>query len=185
MRSVDDLTGKSAVDVVNYLLKNHKIKKFCYRAYIKKTEDQFDKSIEGHNLDNLSELFSKVKREDERYLISFQSCVLTQEGYHHFPMIDFSNFIINDLSIDDVERVLKDLGESNGYILDSGRCYHYYGNRLLTDDEWINFMKQCSKHPEIGERYISHQLRRGMASLRITTDNSKPKLPTVVKIFQV
>ena len=185
MRSVDNLTGKSAVDVVSYLLKNNGIKRFCYRAYIKKTEDQFDKSIEGYNLDNLNELLSEVKREDERYLISFQSRILTQSGYWHFPMIDFSNFIINDLNIDDVEKVLKELGESNGYILDSGRCYHYYGDRLLTDDEWCDFMKRCSKHPEIGERYISRQLRRGMASLRITTDESKPKLPTVVKVFQV
>lgn len=184
MRSVEDIGGKTAVDVLNFLFKSHKIKEFLYCAYIKKTENQFDKLIKGHNLDNLGEVLNQFKKKDQRYLISFQSRVLTQSGYRHFPMIDFSNSIINDLSICDVERVLKELGESNGYILDSGRCYHYYGNRLLEDDDWLYFMKQCSKHPEIGERYISHQLRRGAAGLRITADNSKPKLPSVVKVFQ-
>lgn len=181
---VPNLIGKSALDVINYLLIKNQIVGFYYRAYIKKTEDAFDESIQAKDLNNLESILLTEKSKDPRYLVSFQSQVQTKQGTRHLPMIDFSNHVINNLNVADVEKVLRDLGEKEGFILDSGRCFHYYGTRLLTDDKWKDFMLECSKHPEIGERYISHQLRRGLASLRITTDGSKPKMPVVIKEFR-
>jgi hypothetical protein len=175
--------GKNAVDVVNYLLENYKIKELVYRAYIRKTEDVFDEEIPAKNVNDLEKIYKKYKEKDSRFLISFQSKVLVGGEYKHFPMIDFSNSVITDLTLDPVKRVLAELGEKKGFILNSGRCFHYYGDRLLSDDEWKIFMQNCAKHPEIGERYISHQLRRGKASLRLVTDESKPYEPKVLAIL--
>jgi len=180
---MENLMGKYAVDVVDYLLKKHAVEEFCYRAYIRKTEDVFDKEIPAMNVMNLEDLYKNFLKIDLRYEISFQSKVLVNGQHKHFPMIDFSNSAVGEYGIDRAEELLVELGESGGFILNSGRCLHYYGDRLISEKDWQNFMNKCSCHPEIGERYISHQLRRGKASLRLITNDLKPQNPVVVKIF--
>jgi len=180
---MENLGGKYAVDVVDYLLKKYGVEEFYYRAYIRKTEDVFDKEIPAKNLTNLKELHKKFLKIDSRYEISFQSKVLVKGRYKHFPMIDFSNSVVKEYGIDRVEELLFELGESKGFILNSGRCLHYYGDNLISEKEWRDFMNKCSGYPEIGERYVSHQLRRGKASLRLITNELKPQNPVVVKIF--
>jgi|ERR1035437_44037 hypothetical protein len=180
---MNDLLGKDAVDVVGYLLDKYKVKEFRYRAYIRKTNDAFDEEVVANDLNDLEKIYEKYKAKDPRYLISFQSKVLIPDGYRHFPMLDFSNSTVKGLNLGQVKNLLRQLGETNGFILDSGRCFHYYGNRLMTEDDWVSFMKICAQYPEIGETYISNQLRRGMASLRIVEDDSKPKNPTVIELL--
>ncbi len=179
------LLDNNSVDVVNFLLNKYRVNEFYYRAYVIKTEDGYDQEIPAVSLENLEQIYKEHTLKDPRYLIAFQSRVLTPTGYKHFPMIDFSNYIIKDLGLEQVENVLKRLGEIRGFILDSGRCFHYYGDRLLSGGEWSVFMKNCAKYPEIGERYMSHQLRRGKAALRLVTNDSKPKNPKVVRLFEL
>jgi hypothetical protein len=175
--------GKHSKDVVAYLLQAFKVEKFFYRAYISNMEDELDKEEKANDLSDLDTIAEKYKKINPKYLISFQSKVLFRGEYMHFPMIDFSNSIIKEIDVEMVKKVLRDLGEENGFILNSGRCFHYYGCRLIKDSEWRAFTENCKKHPEIGENYPNRQLGRGKSSLRLVTSERKPKIPEVLEIF--
>lgn len=179
-KQAPNLIGKPSQEVIKYLISKHKILEFYYCAYISKGGDIFARDIRTKNLSNLDNIFTTVKTNNPEYLIGFLSEVHTKTGTGHIPMIDFSNRVLKDLGIKDIKAVLNALGETDGFILDSGGCFHYYGTRLLSIEKWREFMEKCSKQREIGEQYPKHQLRYGRANLRITTNDSKPQMPTVI-----
>jgi hypothetical protein len=80
----------------------------------------------------------------------------------------------------DVLRIVRAVTEDKpGFILRSGRYYHYYGSTLLTPKQWHEFMAQFLMPTIIvSPRYIGHCLYRGYAALRITTNSEyKPHCP--------
>ena len=182
---MNNLLHKNSKDIVSFLLKRFNVEKFWYRAYISKIEDKFDEEIEASDLSDLENIYKQYKNKDPRYLISFQSKVLVNGEFRHFPMIDFSNSIVKDINLEKVRSVLRHLGEKEGFILNSGRCFHYYGNKLITSDKWITFTEDCKKYPEIGENYPNRQLGRGKSSLRLVVNERKPKNPEVIEIYRI
>ena len=74
--------------------------------------------------------------------------------------------------------LLKPLHDLQSYwsmefaIFDSGRSFHAYGNRLLSTEEWIQFMgsllllNEPGKNKLIDTRWIGHRLMAGYSSLR-------------------
>lgn len=172
------LIGKPSVEAVNFLLKENKIEKFILKKYIPKTHYAFDKTFE---YDGKADFFKAVSSLAEKdYVVGFYSRVLIGNKYFHFPMIDFSNSIVKDLNLNGIKEVLLKLGEKDGFIVNSGRSFHYYGNRLMTNQEWKNFLESCQNHPEIGLKYISRQLGDGGCVLRLTTSAKKPVEPLVI-----
>lgn len=172
---------KNSQEVVSHLIKKLNINTFDLRFYIRNTDEAYDDEVRVTDLSKLNELIDAYKKKDSRYQSSFQSRVQTNNGVFHVPMIDFSNSKIKNLNIQRVKEIIGELGIKNGFILNSGRCYHFYGEELLTEEEWIEFIKRCAFYEEIGEKFISHQRRRGKTSLRIMADENNPKLPEVVE----
>jgi hypothetical protein len=89
-------------------------------------------------------------------------------------------------AISDLDRLISVLRETTGgvpgYLLTSGRFYHYYGSRLLTEQEWLKFLAQflmpCIL---VSPRYIGHSLFSGFCSVRLTRSNPhKPVVPTLI-----
>lgn len=109
--------------------------------------------------------------------------------YAHIPLMDF-NIPKNQQNLNKVQERLKHIGFSNGWILETGKSYHYWGNYILTEKEWVDFMGRClltsivhtrQNIEEVADsRYIGHSLRRGFNTLRITTRADKTFVPTVV-----
>lgn len=101
----------------------------------------------------------------------------------HLPMM---NFHLEKDSSRDIKQILKYIyGDHKGVLLDSGRFFHYYGDFLLDEKEWIQFMAEFLM-PTIlvSPRYIGHRLYEGHCALRLTTDGKyKPKIPEVVEIL--
>lgn len=103
----------------------------------------------------------------------------------HIPMIDF-NCVISGQNFLKVAENLKLLGQSRGFILESGKSYHYYGIELMTSGEWLDFMKKCKSHDIIGgkwirpHRWVRYSLKENCSTLRISTAFVKPHLPKVI-----
>ena len=68
-----------------------------------------------------------------------------------------------------------------GFLLESGRSYHYYGLQLLADEEWPAFLGRCLLMSGFADdRYIGHQLVDGHCVLRLSPGVAKTQAPTVV-----
>ena len=96
------------------------------------------------------------------------------------------NFHPENISTNEIIKILKHIcKEKHGVFLKSGRYYHYYGNFLLSEKQWENFVTEFLM-PTIlvSPRYIGHRLNNGYCTLRLTTDKKyKPKIPRAIKII--
>ncbi|OGK31604.1 hypothetical protein A3B02_01055 [Candidatus Roizmanbacteria bacterium RIFCSPLOWO2_01_FULL_42_14] len=100
--------------------------------------------------------------------------------YKHIPMMNLHS---ENVDFGTIKKSLRYIcGKKSGYLLDSGRFLHYYGNFLLTHNEWIKFMAEFLMPCIIvSPRYIGHRLNDGYCTLRLTTEKLyKPKLPEVI-----
>ncbi len=98
----------------------------------------------------------------------------------HIPMVDF-HCPPSKGNLKLVKTCLRQIGQRDGVILNSGRSYHYYGFKLLTQKEWIEFFGKCLLvSPIIDYRFIGHRLIDGWAVLRIYSNDLKPKTPEFV-----
>ncbi|MCC3771744.1 hypothetical protein [Streptomyces sp. UNOC14_S4] len=80
------------------------------------------------------------------------------------------------------KAVLQVTGGIPGYLLTSGRFFHYYGRRLLSKAEWTDFaarfLMPCTM---VSPRYIGHSLSRDTCCLRLNAvPPHKPSVPEVV-----
>jgi hypothetical protein len=96
------------------------------------------------------------------------------EPVGHLALMNLHPEGFNDL--DELVRAIH--GVTNylpGYLLGSGRYFHYYGQALLSEQEWLQFVAQFLMPCNIG-----HSLNRGFCSLRLTAVPSKPKTPELI-----
>lgn len=76
----------------------------------------------------------------------------------------------NNLKV--VESVLKYLNVGTGYILRSGRSYHFIGNTIFEFESLLDMLSKCLFYsPIIDKSWIAHQLLERSCSLRLTSKN--------------
>lgn len=99
--------------------------------------------------------------------LTFCSRVKVGENYKHFPLLDFHIPVnINNQKI--CIALIKQLGLT-GYLLDSGKSYHFYGDRLISEEELTFILsKTLLFAPIIDRAWISHQLIQRFCCLRIS-----------------
>lgn len=101
----------------------------------------------------------------------------------HIPMM---NFHPDNCSKEDIKIALEYIcNDHKGVLLNSGRFQHYYGDFLLDENEWTQFIAEFLMPTVlVSPRYISHRLYDGYCTLRLTADNQyKPKIPEVIEIL--
>jgi hypothetical protein len=141
--------------------------------------DFFNSYVESEPLEVQVGLCSKVEMEDGEIM--------------HIPMTDMSILKNPENLKKAVERFWKK-GIDNGWFLESGASYHYYGSKLLTPDQFFyDFMAKCftssiirKRHDIVNivdVRYLGHALRRRCACLRLTARADKTYEPRVVYAF--
>lgn len=102
---------------------------------------------------------------------------LDQYGGPHLIMLDIDSL---DAS---VEGYLSKIG---GVLLKSGRGYHFIGNKVIDGQMlWEKTMRQLKRSKEL-KPYLDHDhvdvsLKRGYATLRVTTSKVKPQVPVFFK----
>ena len=128
-----------------------------------------------------TEFLEKLQFGSENYAISSQ--LETKDGNRrHLLLLDFhipeteNNQLI-------VEKVLELLGVKKGYLLRSGKSYHFIGSDLITTYGLISFISRCLFFtPIVDKSWIAHQLIEKSCSLRFT--EKKGLYPSVIKTFQ-
>jgi hypothetical protein len=118
--------------------------------------------------------------------ISVTSKVQLDGSFRHMAMM---NLHPDDrASYEDLVLMLETVtGGMPGYLLETGRYYHFYGDALLTQREWLRFLAQFLM-PTIllSPRYIGHCLNRGFSALRLTVEpDYKPTMPIVREKFPI
>jgi hypothetical protein len=118
---------------------------------------------------------------DDHILAICSKVTVTSGEELHIPMLDFlcPCSVSNRFSI---LRMLREIGECSGAIVESGRSYHYYGFRLLTHGDWIRFLARALMFAPFSDpRYIAHRLLDGQCRLRVYS-RSRP-MPKIGQVF--
>lgn len=101
----------------------------------------------------------------------------------HLPLMDFKCAPTSANLVLAKEGFAK-IGQTDGVLLNSGNSFHYYGQRLMSEEEWRAFLGHCLLLSDfIDTRYVGHALINNECRLRISTTRLNPFIPTVVDIF--
>lgn len=117
----------------------------------------------------------KVRRVED-YVVGLNSR-MDQYKAIHLILLDI------DTLDSSVEAELKAIG---GVLLKSGRGFHFIGRKLLTTQtDWEKEMRRIRRH-KLLKHFVDHDhidisLRRGYATLRITSSKAKPRVPVFYK----
>jgi hypothetical protein len=116
--------------------------------------------------------------------LSVRSSV-THDDYatSHIPMLDFAcpaeqeNLVL-------VTKIIRRLEVGGGFVLGSGRSYHFYGSRLLSLEELPCFLGRALLFGSVVDRrWIAHQLVRGYCSLRVSRRKDTEVSPTIESVL--
>jgi hypothetical protein len=127
--------------------------------------------------ESLSDIARKL---GENRLLGVCSNVQLVEGRSaHIPMMDFLCVPSED-NLRILTTLISDLRQGKGFLLRSGRSYHYYALTLITEEEWKVFLGRCLLMSGFtDDRYIGHQLVDGYCVLRLSSGKSKHCIPMV------
>ena len=111
------------------------------------------------------------------YAIGLNSRV-NQYAEKHLLMLDLD-------SID--EAAIERLAEYGGYLLKSGRGYHFIGKTLIPNrEEWEEALCALGRIPElkphIDDSHVDMSLKRGYSTLRILESPAKPQRPMMIRM---
>ena len=133
---------------------------------------------------NDSSLLKIIMELPTQYELACHSKLITFGQTYHIPMIDFG-YKGNSPTESQTLKEFSAFWNMNFHIYDSGRSYHAYGNRLLTTEQWYQFMgsllllNKPSGGRLIDERWIGHRIMGGYAALRWSKNTSHyKKYPT-------
>lgn len=149
------------------------------------------------SLEVLEGVASHFNRENETEAMAIAICStveLQDCSYANVPMIDFC-CRVEDQNLTKIVKILEDLGETNGVVLNSGNSYHYWGLRLLPANSLERFVTRVenyttSTHLNPFDETFLHFAHDEKGALRIFSvesnfhdeEFSKPE-PVIVKII--
>lgn len=114
-----------------------------------------------------------------RILVASSLVELTSGTRWHVPMLDFRvpPTPANQIFVCELVRHLG-LG---GWILESGRSYHFYGATLVDTEQFRAFLGRALLfQPVVDARWVAHQLVEGAAALRISRGGPFQITPRIV-----
>jgi hypothetical protein len=136
-----------------------------------------------HPISHSSSLSPVFTDDDQAAMTALASEVRLRSGdTRHLAMLDFQ-VPASDEVLDLVRSAAFCIG-GPGWVLASGRSYHYYGRELLTFSEMCAFLGRGLLFAPITDRaWVAHQLVDGACCLRIGGHPTKAGTPTVVADF--
>ena len=121
------------------------------------------------NSSNLDKINDFLIHNEEKNIALLSSVRLKNGEIKFIPMIDFHIFS-NKKNEKVVEEILNILDiRRNGYLIDSGKSYHFISSVLFSKSEQLNFLARLILFtPIIDKNWIAHQLIEEKSALRIT-----------------
>ena len=115
---------------------------------------------------------------DENYAIN-SKVIVEENRIKHFLLLDF-HIPENDKNQKVVEAILRILKVKSGFLLKSGKSYHFFGTELISTSTLTKFLGKCLFFtPIIDKTWIAHQLIERSCSIRFTRKNNL--FPTVIE----
>lgn len=97
----------------------------------------------------------------------------------YLPMLDFTSKAARPGSASTVRAAIEVL-ETTGILCSSARSFHFYGSRLVTREEQLDFWARALLlTPIVDERWIAHQIRGQVGALRFSA-NEQGVVPKVI-----
>ena len=120
---------------------------------------------------------------DGRLLGLISRVSLSDGASRHIPMMDFM-CPISAANLQALMSLLKEVKQGTGWLLESGRSYHYYGAELLSEETWRIFLGKCLlMFGYVDDRYVGHQLVDGHCVLRLSAGRLRTSVPRLVAEF--
>jgi len=118
------------------------------------------------------------------FVLAASSQVKLKDGsLAHLPMVDFK-CAPTQPNIELAKEAFAKIGQTDGVLLNSGNSFHYYGQTLMNEKEWRDFLGHCLLLSDfIDTRYVGHALINNECRLRLSTAPLNPFIPTVVQVF--
>jgi hypothetical protein len=115
-------------------------------------------------------------------LATYSECRVNSRNSYHIPMLDLHiESKHGRRALDLIIEALLKIGETDGAILESGKSFHYYGLRLMSEQRWRRFMSACLLLGPVADvRYIGHRLLAGKAALRLNKAPHKETEPKII-----
>jgi len=112
--------------------------------------------------------------------LALQSRVTLAEGDElYLPMLDFTSKATKPGSAS-TARAAAEVLDTSGILCASARSFHFYGHRLVTKDEQLDFWSRALLlTPIVDERWIAHQIRGQVGALRFSA-NEHGAVPKVL-----
>jgi hypothetical protein len=123
-----------------------------------------------------------IMREVEagQILVVSSRVALSDGSYSHVPMIDF-HCPVSPANQEMSTQVASLLHPGGGYLLDSGKSYHFYGKSLVAEPELsASLGRSLLLSPIIDRAWVAHQLIEGACGLRISPKPESETIPTVI-----
>jgi len=154
---------------------------FSDYSYVPRTiEDErhvFSENMRNLDIEHLTYLLKRLKQNRD---LAIHSVINVNDKIFHIPMIDFSMKNINDFSAPPIKKLIE-YWNMDFAIFSSGRSFHAYGNKLLSEKEWIRFMgsllllNEPSGRKIIDTRWIGHRILAGYSALRLSCNTTQYK----------
>lgn len=118
------------------------------------------------------------------FVLAASSKVKLKDGsVAHIPMVDFKCAPTHQ-NVELATDAFAKIGQTDGVLLNSGNSFHYYGQTLMNEKEWREFLGHCLLLSDfIDTRYVGHALINNDCRLRLSTTPLNPFIPTVVKVL--
>jgi hypothetical protein len=126
----------------------------------------------------IEQVLAKV---DVDSMLVLSSRVLLHSGEtRHIPMLDF-HIPPTVQNQDLVKFIAKRLDPQGGFVLISGKSYHFYGKSLLQEEQLPPFLGNALLFsPLVDRAWIAHQMIEGACGLRISQKTGGGSTPTLL-----
>ncbi len=118
------------------------------------------------NIDDNSSINSFLLESKDVNIAILSKCQ-TNKGIFHIPFIDF-HIKPGAINLKTVEMLVTRLEYGKGFIINSGKSYHFFGTQLESIELHINrLIKLILFSPIVDRNWVVHQLLEKMSSLRV------------------
>ena len=132
-------------------------------------------SIYQFDCSNIKLIEDFLLNNQNNYIAFISKIIQSDNSICHVPMIDF-HIPVSGSNQTVVENVLTALNQNYGYLINSGKSYHFISTMLINEDELIDLLgKMILFSPIIDRNWISHQIIERKCALRVSVgDKTEP-----------
>lgn len=200
------MTARELIAYIAHQLKDYPayLRTLCFTKYLPSANIENPETLPPERLlkqgggtsfklesENLPNVILELPETTKPHAIGITSGIPRQSW--HIPLMDFRC----KPSPENLHRVTKAIREiqdklfyrgdmpKQGFVLESGRSYHYYGCYLMDTLSWNTFLGMCLLLSDLTDaRYIGHSLIDSSSTLRISATPLRPQIPKVVAIAE-